>query len=608
MKKRYIIVVGFFTVSLGFSSCENDGFLDPQGTDRINEAITFADSAYTMMFLTDLYEGIGFNMEPKQASGSPVGRGSIFAEVTDEAEGRYPAGGNMDKVISSGSWNGSFFNKMTNDYEYLYGRVRHANIFLNNIEDAPLSTNLKTRTKAEARFLRAYYYHYLLRYFGGVPLLGEEVYDSEDYGDIPGRNTFEECVEYVISELDAVATILPDHNDYLGTLDYGRVTRGAALALKSRILLMAASPLYNGGSNPVNEPNVPGSFATDPEVLKLVAYPNFEASRWQRAMDAAKAVMDLNQYSLVIDNTTQPGYGFYSLFLNRVNPEYIFAMHLAPGKTLEERYLPRSRGGSQYYHYPAQELVDKFPMINGKPITDPTSGYDEGENPYLNRDPRLGYTVMYNTSLWFLQSERGLAPLYTYVGAPQDGIVGVGSNASTQTGYYRRKGMDEQAARQGGSQNLGSLPLIRYAEILLNYAEAANEVGQTQEAMTILKEIRERAGIQPGADNSFGLPTSPTQDAARLLIQNERAIELAFEEHRYWDIRRWKLGGEVLDGKPLTGMQITKVTGGNPGPDTEYTYSRVPLRTRYFKVESYIFPIPLAEVEINPGMLQNPGW
>jgi len=609
MKNKYIVLGGMLLLMTIFSSCEQDSFLDQKGADIINEQIVFADSTYTISFLNDLYGTIDFNAGPKQTSGNPIGYGSIFAEVTDEAEGRYPAGGNMDKVIGTGTFNGSFFSKMESDYEYLYGRIRHANIYLKNVELSPISNSLRTRTKAEARFLRAWYYHLLIKHFGGVPLVGDDVYDKESAGDKPGRNTFAECVEYLLNELDEIAPLLPLKNAYAGTLNNGRVTRGAVLALKSRILLHAASPLFNGGSNPVNEPNVPGSFATDPEVLELVAYPDYQQSRWDRALQAAKAVMDLNQYSLVIDNTTKPGYGFYIVFVTRLNDELIFVKHRAPGKVVETDYLPRSRGGARFYHYPTQELVDKFPMLSGKPISDPASGYNETATPYRNRDPRLAYTILYNTNEHFLNSARALAPLYTYVGAAQDGLVELSSNQATITGYYRRKGMNEGTAVTGGGQNEGATVLIRYVEILLNYAEAANEMGQTAEAMLQLKAIRERAGLVKGVGvYGYGLPDNPTKEQARLLIQNERAIELAFEEHRLWDIRRWKIGGQLLNGKPLTGIRITKVTGGNPGPNTVYRHERIPLRTRYFQPNIYFFPMPQTEIGLNRGILQNPGW
>ena len=194
----------------------------------------------------------------------------------------------------------------------------------------------------------------------------------------------------------------------------------------------------------------------------------------------------------------------------------------------------------------------------------------------------------------------GLAEVFTYKGAANDGIVAVSSNAATCTGYYTRKLCDELAAVTGGGNVDRSLPIIRYAEMLLNYAEASNELGHTNDALDALKQIRERAGIIPGANAMYGLPETPSKEELRAIIQNERAIELAFEHHRFFDLRRWKLGEPLLDGKYVHGMEITK-TGNN------YTYKRINVRTRYFKEIYYYLPIPRKDVTINPNLLQNPG-
>lgn len=588
MKNIYKIVICITLVTIGLFSCKKDAFFD-QKAELLNSETVFADSIRTLGFLSGLYGDIDFDIAPKATTGI----GGIFSEVTDESEGRRPSGGVLDKVISSGSYGGAFKGKMAMDWDRLYADIRQANIFLAKVETSPLSAALKARTKAEARFLRAFYYHFLIKYFAGVPLIGDKIYEVNDPSD-KQRNTYEECVEYLVEELDQAAVDLP--LNYTG-LDYGRVTKGACLALKSRILLFAASPLYNGGS-----------FSTSPDVIKLTAYPSFDQNRWERARLAAKAVIDMGTYSLNVDNITKPGYGFYNLFLTRVNSEYIFAWHHAPNKILETAYNPFSRGGRLFYHYPTQEMVDKFPTINGLPVSGPDKDPAYKDNdPYLNRDPRLGYTIIYNTSLYYLQKDRGLSPVYTYVGAPQDGIVDISSPAATITGYYRRKGCDELAATTGGNNNSGGLPLIRYAEILLNYAEAANEMGLTTDAMDILKQIRMRAGIKPGINGRYGFPSNPVKDAARNLIKLERDVELAFEEHRLWDIRRWK-DGNLLDGKFLTGMQITKIGAANPDPNTKYTYKLIPIRTRYFKAETYVWAIPEVELSLNPDILQNPGW
>lgn len=571
-----------FLLALSITACNKTDFLDATGEslEVLDRAKTFSDSVRTMQFLTGIYEDLSYNFQLPGGSNN-----ADFSKMCDEAEGKFPAGGNFDKVITQGTFASNFYGGISNQWAKYYADINNANVFLAEVDGSPLSASQKARTKAEARFLRAFYYHMLLKYFGGIPILGDQAYTTKEEATTK-RNTYAECVDYIVSELDELATILPA--SYTG-LNFGRITRGACLALKSRVLLFAASPLYNGGSTAANQ-----------ELKELTAYPTFDQNRWELARTAALEVMNTGLYSLNVDNDTRPGNGFYKVFITRVNNELILPRPLPTGKQLETAHNPRSRGGSNFFHYPTQNLVDMFPMQNGLAITDPASGYN-ASNPYVNRDPRLGYTVIYNESLYYLQSERKLAPVYTYVGSGNDAIVAVSSNTATITGYYVRKMCDEQAAVTGGSNVDRSLPIIRYGEILLNYAEASNETGRIDDALGALKQIRERAGILPGAGNRYGLPSAPSKEALRNIIMNERAIELAFEQHRFWDLRRWKTGEPLLDGKYVQGMRITK-SGNN------YTYNRINVRTRYFKELYYYFPISLSDVVINPNLLQNPGY
>ncbi|MXV13776.1 RagB/SusD family nutrient uptake outer membrane protein [Hufsiella ginkgonis] len=592
MKKIYIFSWVF--ILFAAASCKKGGFLDTKTTATINAATTFADSTNTMDFLAGLYSDIAYNYQIASAHNL-----MDYSKNADEGEGRYPAGGNYDKIFTQGTFASGFFNQQQTEWTLFYSVIRNCNIFLANVDKSPLSAAKKKRVKAEARFIRALHTFYAVRSFGGIPLLGDDVFDT-DAEAVQKRSTYEECVNYIVSELDAISGELP--LSYNG-LDFGRITKGACLGLKSRMLLFAASPLYNGG----------GTAPSDAELQKLLCYPAADNNRWEKARLAAKAVMDMGIYSLVTDNTTKwggnptgLGYGFYKTFITRNNSEFILPRPLPTGKQMETYGNPKSRGGANFYCYPTQELVDWFPTINGKPIaTDIKSasnplGYD-ASNPYVNRDPRLSATVVYNGGLLFLNSTKTLSAVDTYVGAASgDGIVALSSNTATITGYYWRKMCDENASVQGGNNVDRSLPVIRYAEILLNYAEATNETGNAVEAMNTLKLLRARAGINAGADGMYGLPASPAKDDARLIIQNERAIELAFEQHRIWDIRRWKLGPQ-LDGKFVHGMQITR-TG------TTYTYKKIDVRTRYFKDNYYYFPIPKDDVTINPSLLQNPGY
>ncbi len=588
---RNICLTLAIILMIAASSCRKAGFLDTQSTASLNAEVTFADSANTVDFLNSLYTDLAYNFQVADAHNL-----AEYSKETDEGQGKFPGGGNYDKVFTGGTFDNRFFTHFEEQWVMFYSTIRSANIFLSNVDKSPLSAAKKTRLKAEARFIRAYHYFNLMKYFGGIPLVGDEVFSPSDETSF-GRSSWEDCVNYVSGELDAVSVILPQ--DYAG-LDYGRITKGAALGLKSRLLLYAASPLYNGGGT-----------ATNPDVQKLLCYPAADPNRWEKARLAAKAVMDMNIYSLVLDNTTPwsgsatgRGYGFYNAFLSRKNPEMVFVKPIPTGKQFERGVLPKSRGG-QFYFSASHNLVEKFPTINGKPIatdlktpTNPT-GFDP-KNPYVNRDPRLSATVIYNEGLYYLNTTKQLAPVYTYKGAPQDGIVAASSNASGTTGYYCRKFCDEYSAINGGNNVDRSVPLIRYAEILLNYAEAANEAGNTSDALNTLKLLRQRAGINAGTNGMYGMPALPSKSEARSLIQNERDIELAFEQHRIWDIRRWKQG-PVIDGKFLTGMEITK-TGNN------YTYKVIDVSPRFFKPIYYYFPIPRAEVTINPALLQNPEY
>jgi hypothetical protein len=411
-------------------------------------------------------------------------------------------------------------------------------------------------------------------------LIKDQVFGITDIINLP-RNTYAECVDYLVKELDTAATLLPAPNEY-AEQDYGRITKGACMGLQSRILLYAASPLFNGGGE-----------ASGADLAKIVSYPSYDVKYWQQAAAAAEAVINSGYYSLYQDNSTAPGYGFYQVFLKRVNNEYMFAFHRPGNRDFESFYNPPSRGGDKYSQ-PTENLARAFPMKNGKAITDATSGYDP-THPYTNRDPRFNYSFIYNGSLYYSTTSNGKIPVYTYEGAPSDGF------GATTTGYYSRKMCDENISNNSSFNTERGWPLIRYAEMLLNYAEAINEAGQTDLAYPKLITLRERAGIEPGADGMYGLKSGMSVAEMREIIRNERRIELAFEDHRWHDIRRWKIA--MVVGNAFNDcMKITK-NGDN------YTYNVVSsIRRHNFRPEMYLLPIPDGEIRKMPAMLQNPGW
>lgn len=564
------IFIAVISVAL-LASCKKGSVLDQVQTSDLNEASTFSDSARTMQFLTRIYTDIGFSASPQRLGGS-IG---IYS-IGDEVESNLQSASAYNIIFQTGAV--SALNIPVDAWETSYANIRRVNVLLLHLPATPLSAALRSRMTGEARFMRAWFYFIMLKHYGGVPLVGDAVYSPTDM--IPSkRATFEECVNYIAGECDAAAGLLPPA--YTG-LDYGRVTKGACLALKSRLLLYAASPLFNGRS----------------EMDGILGYPSADASRWNKAAQAALDVINLGQYSLM-EITSPPGYGFQKVFVTRKNSEYILAAMAGNNRTLESMWDPATRTGNGS-SMPYQELVDAFGTVNGKPITtdiksagNPT-GYDAA-NPYINRDPRLAYSILFNEGLR-LNVSRTVTPVYTYSTAAQDGYP------ITKTGYYLRKMLDENTiASTTSSPTERCLPLIRYAEILLNHAEAANESGDINTAYKQVEAIRKRAGINPGVNENYGLTEGMSKEQMREVIQNERRVELAIEEHRYWDIRRWKIA-ENISNKPLHGVKIVK-TG-----DT-YTYETVTIRTPVFTAPKwYLWPIPQGEINKSEELLQNPGW
>ncbi|HSC37704.1 MAG TPA: RagB/SusD family nutrient uptake outer membrane protein, partial [Chitinophagaceae bacterium] len=482
-----------------------------------------------------------------------------------------------------------------------YNNIRRCNLLMSKLSTVPLSDYMKSRIKGEAKCLRVWYYMQLLILYGGVPNVGDNVYDIDAFLNIP-RSKFADLVSYLSKELDEAGALLPTPNAAFpagyNDLDYGRVTKGTCLGLKSRLLLYAASPLFNGGAI---------STATA-EQVPLVSYPSYDVARWQAAADAAQAVISSGYYSLMVDNT-KPGLGFYQTFLTRFNPENILVVTRPNNKDMEGYYLPGTRGGSNYTR-PTQNLADAFPMKNGKAISDPTSGY-VASNPYVNRDPRFNYSIIFNGAKY--QSNANIQDfVWTFTGTGQTGDA---FSSGGNTGYFTRKMCDSTVTNSVGASPARNWPLMRYAEILLNYAEAINETGQTALAYPKLIELRARAGIDQGADNLYGMKAGMSQAEMRAFIQNERRIELAFEDQRWNDIRRWKIAMALYNGSP-TGfnsvMHPVRVGSGGSlttGVGLTFTYTiESNIRQHVFRQEMYLLPIYDAEMRKMPAMIQNPGW
>ena len=516
---------------------------------------------FAKQMLTDIYSYL------------PDGYNRIGGDLLDDASGDAVASRftNTVEYFTNGRLNSQ--NNPDNCWTNSYRAIRAANDFLAHIDIVPVDATTKQYWKAEARFIRAISYFEMLKRFGGVPLIGDQVLTATDNLQLP-RNTYAECAAYIVNECDAIKPLL--RVEPVADSDIGRITRCAAMALKIRVLLYGASPLYNGGG-----------LSSDPAMKALTGYPTYDATRWNKVVTACEDMIALNVYSLPTSYT--------SVFTARKNTEVILAKERAKTFDVESNNSPIgfSPATGLGYTSPTQELVDAFPMANGLAITDPTSGYNAAA-PYTGRDPRFAATIFYNGTPWLNRS----GGVQTFTG----GLDRPGGTAvQTRTGYYMKKFMADFSTQTSFSNQDHNFILFRYGEVLLTYAEALNEVGRTSEAYTQLIAIRKRAGISAGTGSLYGLKAAMSQTEMRLAIQNERRIEMAFEEQRFWDIRRWKIADQVLNGT-LHGVTITKT-----GTST-YTYAPLNVSTVSFANRNYTMPLPYTEVVTDLSLIQNEGW
>ena len=492
--------------------------------------------------------------------------GNLFAAASDEAQ--QTAASSNALYFNKGMLNASV-NPLWTYYNNCYEGIRAANFFLDYVADGKgvallqLNRNLVTDAAsyardlaslnwyiAEAHVARAYYYSELIKMYGGVPIV--EKTQQQSGGELIKRSSYDACVEYIVSEIDTWKDKLAVNWDSDNTRE-GRFTRGAALAIKSRVLLYAASPLHN---------------------------PTGDRAKWVRAAEAAKELItDPNlSYTLAGD------YGALFRGGNSLSSkEVIYLVRRAANNTMETNNYPIATSGGKSGVCPTQNLVDAYEYI----------GVPDPENPYANRDPRLAASIVTNGSTW---NGRVIAQA---AGESDDQSR---ANAS-RTGYYLKKFLTDGLNLTQGQTAQHNWVAYRFAEILLNYAEAVNEAwgpttvpaGFPGSAATALQYVRNRA--------SLSLPpvNAQTVDSFRKAVKHERQVELAFEDHRYWDLLRWKDAMTVLN-QPVQGVKISR------SGDT-YTYKVVDVADRTFAARNYYLPLMRSEIENAAGTLeQNPGY
>ncbi|MXN93291.1 RagB/SusD family nutrient uptake outer membrane protein [Flavobacterium sp. Sd200] len=558
------------TACIVITGCEKD-YLEITPTDRLSNAAILADSTLFEAFVINRYIGVKLTNKEGDSNMPGFGRGfeyGMWGSLTDESI----YNNNDDTwLIQQGQLAPENLGIAGVFWARSYRSIREINYALNNIGQVSMSEGRKNRLIAELKFIRAFRYHDLIRNYGKVVLMGDRVVElGENYQDpaLFDRRPIEESMAYVINELnDAIAGLPTNNSNIYGE---GRATKGAAMALKSRLLLYAASPLYTDGAN--------------------------SSQKWADAAQAAKDVMDLGIYGIF-----QGGYS--ELFTNQQsNSEYIFARfynltarHLA----LEIANGPNGYGGWGG-NVPLQNLVDDYEMTDGSAFS--WSNPAHAAAPYANRDPRFAATVLYDGAPYRGRTVETFRSIDTdQYPDGQDSAGGRDNWNTSKTGYYLNKFIREDLPIVNPWEVAGVQNWIyfRYAEILLNYAEAQNEVsGPDATVYDAINAIRSRTGV-----NMPALPAGLTQSEMRERIRHERRIELAFEEHRFYDVRRWMIADQT-ENEAAQGISVIRALDGTK------TYSVITALTgRSFQQKHYWLPIPRFEILASNNQLeQNPEY
>lgn len=621
MKNTKILIGILLVSSIAWVSCNNE-FLNTQPLDKISSEATWADGPLATAFIYNSYSFLGYGGFEEQS----------LASYTDEAMFTH-AGRNIN-TFTEGSENASNLAWFSPTYEWddMYLAIRQTNVALDRLPTSTFdNTELRDRLMGEAHFLRAYYYHQLLRFYGGVAIIDKPYGLDEDYNI--ARNTFAENVDFIVADLDAAITLLDGKE-----VTAGRASKLSAMALKSRVLLYAASDLHDG----------PKASAVSGDMgSALLAYTSGDqSSRWQAAKTAAKALLDATtgyKLNLTGPESFEDGkQNYVSLSMGGGSSagdpaaavELLFQRTATPLYTVEDNWplgglhYGINNGPNGYHNWagntPIQQLVDDYEMMDGSQFD--WSNPAHAADPYADRDPRFYATILYDGADWKPRPS-DVAPLdpanQIQTGSYDDGndgfIAGIDTRQSaiedwngTRTHYYTRKFIDPDPAladNQSSSQVV-PWPFIRYTEIVLNYVEASIETGDEAEARNWLNKIRFRAGMPA---------TTASGNALRDVYRNERRVELVYEEHRYHDARRWLIApGTVGRGIKSIEVRATLKTGATPHDPYrydksvyDYTYTVVDNtqnETRSWDNKMYYRPFSRDEMNRNSLLEQNPGY
>lgn len=590
--KRYIIYIIGLSMVLG--SC-ND-ILNTSSRSIITDQTLWGNTEAIKAYLGNLYD----EMETEDLDYVVGTEAGYPSTLTDEATRSYTWGNNNPIIQNNlfGWWG--------------YEAVHNANDF---IEKATASTNLSDDDKevfvAEARFIRAFHYFAMVKRYGGVPLITQvQQYDGDLEKLYVARSTEKEIYDFIKDECDAIADLLPssrsDDSRY-------QATKWAALALKCRAMLYAASEAKYGTV----------------QLNGLVGIDSGQAnSYWEECKEAAQEIINSGVFELYNSYSDDKEKNFQYLFLDKDNKEQIFTKAFSsPDKAHSFDFYNAAQSFKVDYGCatnPTEDFVAEFENIdgtqtelevndeNGDPIY-----YSDPMDLFKNKDPRLKATVLLPFCDWqggTLEIRRGiilpdgtiktasnLTELYgegenaiTIIG--KDGVINTGD--VTKTGFYIKKFMDPSNRLNYGRSETNWM-VFRYAEVLLNYAEACMETGETANALDAINQVRSRAGIAE--------KTTLTLDDVR----KERKLELAFENHRWWDIRRWKVADTLLNNRQFYGLYPYLVwENGKSVSEMKYIFKieQAPKESRTFLSRLYYEIIPTTAISTNPQIIQNPGY
>lgn len=607
-------------------SCKKD-FLNVDPLGQISSDATWKDGPLATAFVTNLYNGFGSGGFDEQ----------MLASLSDEAV--FTHTGRGITTVNDGSLSPSNTGWTSGTYEWnsMYSRIRGCNVALQSLETAGFEDAvLKERLKGEAHFLRAYFYHQLVRYYGGVPIITKVYGLNEDYS--AARNTFDECTKFIVADCDTAIQYLTGKS-----LGKGRATALAAMSLKSRFLLYAASDLHDIPTAKAKSSVISGY--TKPEILGYVS--GDRNARWQEAKAAAKAVIDATTgYKLDLAAPVTPEEGKWNYISIAMGggskatgvdasaaKEIILGRYNTPD--LDEwgsPYMGLFNGPNGYHNWagntPLGLLVDDYEMMDGTSFS--WSDPDQKAEPYKDRDPRFYASIMYDGSDWKPREKiSGNVDPANQIQTGQYDLIQGGATITfkgldtrsssiedwngTRTGYYMRKFIDpDPAIVENNTRQYVPWPFFRYTEAVFNYAEACIELGEFDEARGWLNKIRFRSGM-PAIDAAV------TGTALRDRYRNERRIEMSYEEQRYHDARRWMIAPTTL-GRKMTFINVVgkfksgqSLSGTYKYDPTIYNYTYTPYEdvaheNRTWLDKMYFRPITRDEINKNSLLVQNPGY